>query len=101
LSVLVDDNGPHIVITGVTSGHTYSTPPAIHYACHDSLSGVATCQLTTSHNGSAVHYKVAASDKAGNVSRKTGTYVLAPNTGGLGCIARMHDGVLGQSGPSC
>jgi hypothetical protein len=99
LVVTVDNTKPHVTITGVTSGQTYTTPPSIHRVCHDSLSGIATCRLSTGPHGSAIHYLVVARDKAGNVERRRGTYFLAPNTGGLGCIARTTP--PGRTGPSC
>jgi hypothetical protein len=76
----IDLSKPTVKLTGVKSGHTYSTAPTIKVTAKDALSGVASKHTakkkSTKHGVTTVHYTVTVKDKAGNVKTVKGTYKI-------------------------
>jgi hypothetical protein len=77
----IDLSKPTVKLTGVKSGHTYSTAPTIKVTAKDALSGVASKHTaktkSTKHGVTTVHYTVTVKDKAGNIKTVKGTYKIA------------------------
>ena len=73
----IDLTRPRVSITGVHAGATYDgEAPEARCVATDRLSGVASCQLTKTVNGTRVSYRATAIDNAGNISRTSLTVTV-------------------------
>jgi hypothetical protein len=71
----IDSVAPRAAVTGARSGATYfGAPPAARCIGGDTLSGVATCRLTTSRHGARISYTATTVDRAGNRASTHGRY---------------------------
>jgi hypothetical protein len=78
--IKIDHIAPTIHVSGVKSGHTYRHARTLRCDATDALSGVASCTIHSgSHHtpkGQRITYTATAVDKAGNISRKHGHYLV-------------------------
>lgn len=78
VSVNLDRVVPQAIVTGVTSGQTYVTPPAIRAKARDLGSGVAWSRFKTHSLGKTTWYRLKVRDRAGNESLVKGWYKVNP-----------------------
>jgi hypothetical protein len=79
--ISIDSAAPSVTVKGVVSGHRYKSARHLTCVARDKLSGLAhPCQLVqqpvTKHGVTTVTYIATASDKAGNVTTRTGDYLI-------------------------
>jgi hypothetical protein len=76
----IDKTRPTVKITGVKNGATYSgaAKPKPVCAAKDALSGLVSCKVKTTSSATVVKYVVTATDKAGNVTTKKGSFKYLP-----------------------
>jgi hypothetical protein len=71
----IDGTAPIVKLRGAKAGHTYATPPSVHCAARDALSGLAKpCALETKRHGHKVKVVAKATDRAGNTRTVTLSY---------------------------
>lgn len=75
-NIKLDHTKPHVKVTGVKKGHTYAHQRTLHATCSDSMSGIASCHVSSHKSGHTVHYTAKATDKAGNTATVKGKYKL-------------------------
>jgi DNA-binding beta-propeller fold protein YncE len=73
----LDRTKPTVKVLGVVNGKTYSSPPTLRCKAHDTFSGVASCTIKRHHHGHVVRYVATAKDRAGNVAKTHGKYVVS------------------------
>lgn len=80
LSVSIDRAKPTVKVTGAKNGATYAAARNLTCKATDTLSGVASCQVTTTKKKSGrttlVRWTGTAKDKAGNVATTKGGYTI-------------------------
>jgi len=79
--IAIDHTAPSVRLSGARTGAVYrGTAPRARCTAGDRLAGVATCTLTQSATpiaaGRVVHYRVTATDRAGNRRAATGSYTV-------------------------
>jgi sugar lactone lactonase YvrE len=73
----IDKVKPTVAIHGPKAGKTYrGHAPKATCIGHDKLSGIASCRITRRTSGKHVTLTAIATDKAGNVARRTLKYIL-------------------------
>ena len=77
VKVKIDTAKPTVKVTGVKNGKTYTNAPSLSCVANDSLSGLASCTIKKHRHGNTVRYVATAKDKAGNVAKTKGDYLLA------------------------
>jgi DNA-binding beta-propeller fold protein YncE len=73
----LDRTKPTVKVLGVVNGKTYTSPTTLRCHAHDALSGVASCSIKRHHHGHVVHYVATAKDRAGNVAKTHGKYLVS------------------------
>jgi hypothetical protein len=79
-SVSIDLAKPVVRVTGARTGATYRTAKKLTCKATDTLSGVASCKVTTTRKkvagGTQVRWTGTATDRAGNTATTTGRYLI-------------------------
>ena len=74
--VSIDQTKPWVTLSGISNGAVYyGTAPTPRCYAGDSLSGLASCTITQKPSGERTTYTVTATDRAGNASSLSGSYV--------------------------
>ncbi len=93
----IDRIAPRPSISGVRNGATYpGAAPKARCVSRDSVSGPASCALTTTHSGDMFRYMVTTTDLAGNTATVRGSYhVLSSYVRG---VRRSHGAFVVRAG---